>query len=128
MGILEQYRGARPPAHETANPSRARLRRLLDGTANTGGIRGDGDDQKGASPEHGWRRYQSSDHLYRRAVPGGCLNHGCRGLIMPVAMFATEPRDIYCPAFWLRPQNPSCSRFVSKASDIIESRPLSKHS
>jgi hypothetical protein len=33
-----------PSALETAGQTGARLRRLLDGATNTGGIRGDGDD------------------------------------------------------------------------------------
>src|SRR5215213_8671921 len=52
--VLEQCCGARPPARETADSTRARLRWILDGTTNTGGFRGDGDDQEGAGSEYRW--------------------------------------------------------------------------
>jgi site-specific DNA recombinase len=43
---------ARSPAHKTPGQTRARLRWVPHGAADTGGLRGDGDNQKGAGSEH----------------------------------------------------------------------------
>ena len=38
MQVPQQHRGTRPPAHTTSDPPRARLRQLLDGATNAGGL------------------------------------------------------------------------------------------
>ena len=49
------------------------LRRLLDGATNTGGLRGDGDDQERAGSEHRRQRHQGPGRVHRRTVRGGRL-------------------------------------------------------
>src|SRR4051794_36074215 len=72
--ILEQYRGAGSPQNETVDRSGPRLWRLLHSPTNTGGLRGDGDDQERAGSEHWWQRHQGPGKVHRRAVPGYCLS------------------------------------------------------
>ena len=87
--IPEQHRRAGPPARETTDPARARLRQLLDGPTNTGRLRGDGDDQERAGSEHRRQRHQGPGHLHRRAVPAGRLN-------------GAPPRPNHCPSLSLQ--------------------------
>ncbi|MEA2730935.1 MAG: hypothetical protein QOF70_5410 [Acetobacteraceae bacterium] len=66
--IPVQYRGARPPERETADPPRPRLRWLLDGPTNTGRLRGDGYDEEGAGSEHRRQRHQGPGNVHRRTI------------------------------------------------------------
>ncbi len=60
---------AGPPARETPGPAGARLRGPPDGATNAGRLRGDGDGQEGAGPEHRRTRHASPGRLRHRAVP-----------------------------------------------------------
>src|SRR6201999_662680 len=66
--ILEQHFGAGPPRYQTPDRSWARFRQLLDGATNTGGLRGNGDDQKGAGSEDRRQRHEGTGGLHRRAI------------------------------------------------------------
>jgi hypothetical protein len=85
---------ARPSARETADPTGAWLRQLLDGATNIGRLRGDGDDQERAGSQHRWQRHQDPGEIHHRAVRGGRLRRYFIPLVdhpRPTPNVATEP-------------------------------------
>jgi hypothetical protein len=67
---LNKHFGAGPPMYQTPDRSWARLWQLLDGATNTGGLRDNGDDQKGASSEDRRQKHEGTGGLHRRAIRG----------------------------------------------------------
>ena len=68
--ILEQHFGAGPPGYQTPDRSWTRLWQLLDGATNTGGLRGNGDDQKGAGSEDRRQRHDGTGGFHRQSYSG----------------------------------------------------------
>jgi hypothetical protein len=66
--VPEQHCRAGPPTDQTSDSPRTWLRRLLDGTTETGGLRSDGDDQETTSSKSWRRRHQCARHPHRGAV------------------------------------------------------------
>src|ERR1700739_2631428 len=67
--VSEQHFGAGSPTDQTPDRPRAGFWRLLDGATNTGGLRGNGDDQKGAGSEDRRQRHEGTSRLHRPAIP-----------------------------------------------------------